>query len=326
MASELSTHIDMPQSDFERIAESACPGAHRVEELATVMVNVGLHCNLSCELCHLSCSPEHTEMMSRGTMLEVLHFAAEVRPQLLDVTGGEPTLWPLLREFVQLSHDFTRVRVRTNLDALLLPEAAGVMQTLAENGVEILASLPEALEGRTIGGCIEALSRLMAMGYGNPRAGAAIPLDLAYNPLPGELPRDEGDLEDEFRAGLAPHGIHFRSLVAITNFPLGGFAQWLDENNEQESYRSKLRAGFNQATLPYLTCRHGIEIAWDGTMWDCDFNLAARLPLSEKPRHVGAYVGSPAGQMALTTRRISFGEHCFACAAGVGSGPNGSLL
>jgi radical SAM/Cys-rich protein len=315
------THITPHHSEFGQRVERELPGTHRAESLDTIMVNVTLNCNLSCQLCHQSSSPQRTEVMSRGTMLDVLHFTAEVRPQLLDITGGEPTLWPLLREFVQLSRQVApRTRVRTNLDALLLPEAEGVMRTLAENRVEILASLPEALEGRTIGACVEALARLTELGYGDPASGAINALDLAYNPLPGEMPRDQSDLEDEFRAGLAPHGIRFRSLLAIANFPLGGFREWLEENNLSEQYRTELRAAFNPAVLPNLPCRHGIEIGPDGTLWDCDFNLAAGLPLGEKPRHVGGYVGSPVGQMALASRIVSFGEHCFACAAGAGSG------
>jgi radical SAM/Cys-rich protein len=314
-------HISAPRSDFERRVEEARPGTHRAEDLSTLMVNVGLRCNLACELCHQASSPERTETMSRGTMLDVAHFAAHIRPQLIDVTGGEPTLWPHLREFVMLVRGATpRIRLRTNLDALLLPETAGVMSTLAENRVEILASLPEALEGRTIGGCIEALARLTTLGYGDPAHGAAIALDLAYNPMPAEMPHPQSELEAEFRAALAPHGVRFRSLLSITNFALGGFAKWLDETNERERYRASLLDDFNPDTLPNLACRHGIEVAWDGTLWDCDFNLAARTLLTEEPRDVAEYVQSPVGQMALTTRRISFAEHCFACTAGAGSG------
>jgi radical SAM/Cys-rich protein len=285
------------------------------------MVNVGLRCNLACELCHQSSSPERTETMSRGTMLDALHFAADIRPKLIDVTGGEPTLWPHLREFVMLAAEVApRTRVRTNLEVLLLPELANVAPMLAENRVEILASLPEALECRTIGACIEALHRLAELGYGDPTRAAAAALDLAYNPLPGEMPRAQAEIEAEFRAALAPHGVTFRSLIALTNVPLGGFARWLDEAGEREQYRVGLRNAFNPQVLPNLACRHGIEVAWDGTLWDCDFNLAAGTQMCDEAGHVGEYVGSQVGQIALTTRRISFAEHCFACSAGAGSG------
>jgi radical SAM/Cys-rich protein len=309
------------RSGFERALDECCPSANRAEQLTSLMLNVGLQCNLSCELCHHSCTPQRTETMSRGVMLDALQFASDLRPELLDITGGEPTMWPHLRELVQLGRNVaTRMRVRTNLDALLLPEFATVAPTLAENRVEILASLPEALEGRTIGRCVEALSWLTRLGYGDPDLGDSIAVDLAYNPLPGEMPRPQEEIAREFRAALAPHGIRFRSLLAITNVPIGGFAEWLEETNERERYRAGLRDAFNPDVLPRLACRHGIEIAWDGTLWDCDFNLAAGMPLAEGSVYVGDYLGSPVGQLALATRRIHYAEHCFACSAGSGSG------
>lgn len=259
--------------------------------------------------------------MPRDVMLDALQFASDVAPQLIDVTGGEPLLWPYLEEFVTLGSGIpNRLRVRTNLDALLLPECASVAPILARQKVEILASLPEALEGRTIGGCIEALSQLSRLGYGDPAAGG-LPLDLAYNPLPGQLPRDEEQLAAEFRSALAKHDIRFRSLIAIVNVPLGGLARLLDETSEADRYKAALRTEFDPATLAHLACRHGIVIAWDGSMWDCDYHLAARVPIAEGEHSVRQYVASPVGQMALASRRVTFAEHCFACTTGCGAGP-----
>ena len=310
-----------PRSEFGRRVQQTRPGAQRAERLSTLTLNVGLRCNLECKLCHHRCSPARSECMSREVMLDALQFASDMGPGLLDITGGEPVLWPFLREFVTLGRGIPdRMRIRTNLDALLLAECAGVAQHLAENRVEILASLPEALEGRTIGGCLDALSRLAALGYGDPAAGA-IPLDIAYNPMPGQMPRDERELAEEFRAALAPHGVAFRSLYAIVNAPLGGLADLLEESGESESYATTLRAAFDADALADLYCRHGVEIAWDGSIWDCDYNLAARVPIAEGSRNIGEYVGSPVGQMALTSRRITFSDHCFACTARCGIGP-----
>lgn len=307
------------RSDFERRAVQACAGAYRAERLATLTLNVGLRCNLSCEVCYQHSSPSRTECMSREVMLDALHFASDVRPELIDVTGGEPVLWPMLREFIPLAAGIgARVRVWTNLDALLLPESADLPHQFAEHGVEVVASLPEALEGRTVGGCIEALGQLSHLGYGDPSI-AGIPLDIAYTPLPGELPREQTELAEEFWAALAPHGITFRSLITSANVPLGGYAKWLDENSERLRYQATLEAAFDPDALGELPCRNGITIGWDGTLWDCDYNLAAHVPLAEGPQNVGDHVGSQVGQMALATRRIAFREHCFACAARKGS-------
>lgn len=318
MIPEKTSGVHPHENGFERRVAKTGPGAHRAEELSALTLNIGLRCNLECQLCHQMSSPARTECMSREVMLHALQFASDIGPDLIDVTGGEPVLWPYLHEFVTLGSRIpSRIRLRTNLDALLLPENAEVAPFLAENRIEILASLPEALEGRTIGRCIEALQRLNDLGYGDRRPGA-IPLDIAYNPLPGDLPRDERTLAEEFRAAFDPHGIRFGSLLAITNMPLGGFARLLDETGERENYMAALRERFDPEALAGLACRHGIEIAWDGTLWDCDFNLAAGVALAEGSRDIREYVGSQVGQMALASRRVSFGEHCFGCTARIG--------
>jgi radical SAM/Cys-rich protein len=252
--------------------------------------------------------------MPREIMLETLNLAAVARPELVDLTGGEPVLWPHLQEFIELSVNMpTRVRVQTNLDALLLPESDGIAELLARHGVEILASMPETLEGRTIGGCIEALRHLSDLGYGDLEAGA-LPLDIAYNPLPGQLPGDEKASATQFRSALEQHGIAFGSFFSAANVALGGFADWLDGSDETERYRELLCSAFDAETLPNLPCRHGVAIAWDGRLFDCDYNIAAGVPLADGPQHVSEHANSPVGQTALATRRITFSDHCFACA------------
>ena len=293
----------------------------RAESIASLMLNVGLTCDLACELCHHSCSPLRTESMPREVMLDALRFAAEVRPALLDITGGEPTLWPPLAECLQAARGLgLRTRVRTNAVSLLLTDTEGIAETLAANGVEVLASMPENLEtgGRKLTDSLAALRLLASLGYGDS-AEDGLALDLAYNPLPGRLPRDEQVLENEMRAALLAHGIRFRSLLAITSVEAGRFEAWLNGTRETERYRQLLRSQFNPSVIPRLACRHGVEIDWNGTLWDCDFNLATGTPLAEEPRNVSAMLGSPVAQAALATRRVAFAEHCFACTAGAGS-------
>jgi radical SAM/Cys-rich protein len=316
MSPDPLNYIGQPSSEFDARIEHLTSSAAHAQALSVLTVNVGLVCNLECELCHHEASPERTETMQREVMLDVVRLASEVGPELIDVTGGEPTMWPLLGEFLGFARNTTeRIRVRTNLDALLLPELANVAQTLAENRVEVLASLPEALEGRTVGGSVAALKRLACLGYGDPARGDSLPLDLAYNPLPGELPRPVEQHSREFAIALEPHGIRFRSLVTIVNAALGGYAAWLDESGEHERYRALLSAAFDPGTIETLPCRHGVTIAWDGTVWDCDYHLAACMALFEGSPYLREYVSSPVSQLALATRRIRFADHCFACTA-----------
>lgn len=83
-----------------------------------------------------------------------------------------------------------------------------------------------------------------------------------------------------------------------------------------------LRESFNQQTVAGLMCRHQISVGWDGTLYDCDFNLALGLPVNHgAPDHIQSF--RPAD---LRKRRIVTGEHCFACTAGSGSSCGGALV
>jgi radical SAM/Cys-rich protein len=304
-----------PRSEFDDVVDDKMPRAHRAAGLSVITVNCGLYCNLRCALCHLRCSPSRTERMERGVMLNTLTFAAEIHPDVIELTGGEPVLWSHLREFLQLASEVApRVRVHTNLSSLLEPEGPLAIRSLVETRSEVLASLPEMLEDRTVGECMDALKLLSAAGYGDP-ANGDIPLDIVYTPMAGSAPRPLGELDSEYRQALAVHGIRVRNIIATAHVALGGFEDWLEESGQREAYRTAMREAFSPAALAELPCRHGLEIAWDGTMWDCDYHLAASRQLSEEPRDVGEYVGSPVGQMSLASRRIAFAEHCFACAA-----------
>jgi hypothetical protein len=69
-------------------------------------------------------------------------------------------------------------------------------------------------------------------------------------------------------------------------------------------------------------CRYQISIGWDGTLYDCDFNLALGLPVNHgAPDHIKSFRLSD-----LILRRIVTGEHCFGCAAGSGSSCRGALV
>jgi hypothetical protein len=68
-------------------------------------------------------------------------------------------------------------------------------------------------------------------------------------------------------------------------------------------------------------CRSQVEVGWDGTLYDCDFNLALRLAVNHgAPSHIRDF--DPA---ALEGRRIVTGPHCYACTAGAGSSCGGAL-
>lgn len=320
----------IPHAHFVERLASANPGARRAVCIDTLMLNVGLRCNLECVHCHQSSSPLRTESMTRETMLEALQLAAMLHPGRLDITGGEPTLWPHLRELISAAtaHDIP-VRVRTNLVALADPARAALAPFFAENDVAILASLP-GVSARAVaeqrGGIfdetISVLRALAALGYGSgdPR----LVLDLAYNPPLGTSPRPQALLAEEFRLALEPLGVRFDELLVIANVPAGRFAERLLSSGDYSAELDRLAGAFNPDVLGELACRCGVEVAWDGSLVDCDFNLGAGLRVVDGPRTLAeALALADAGAdvlHAIAGRRIAFGPHCFACAAGSGSG------
>jgi radical SAM/Cys-rich protein len=103
--------------------------------------------------------------------------------------------------------------------------------------------------------------------------------------------------------------------------PLGRFQEKLEKENSAESYMKLLADSFNPSTLEALMCRHQICIDWDGTLYDCDFNLALGLNVSKKvPPHIDNLDID-----LLLKRKIITGDHCYGCTAGAGSSCSGAL-
>lgn len=306
------------QTSFAALVHAVEPDAARAGDVRSVMLNLGPRCTLKCTHCHIAASPERRETMSDTTLTAALRLVRAVRPDVVDITGGAPELHPRLRELVaELSATRSRARLRTNLVALLEPACEGLAEHLAHHHVELLASLPglsaHATDGQRGDGTheasLKALRMLNALGYGT-----RLRLDLAHNPDGPRLP-DSGDCIDQrYRRTLSREGITFDELVVITNVPVGRFAEQLRASGSYDAYLALLRSAFNPETVPGLACRSSIEVGWDGTMWDCDFNVGAGAP---------ALGGRPVEQVQaddLTDRPIAFGAHCFACTAETGSG------
>jgi len=165
---------------------------------------------------------------------------------------------------------------------------------------------------------IEATGRLNAVGYGRD-----LQLNLVYNPVGAFLPPAREGLEADYRRELAERfGITFTRLLTITNMPVGRFLRDLERRRRAEAYVGLLKQAFNPETLDGLMCRHRVSVAWDGTLYDCDFNLALGLTVDHgAPNHIRHF-----DPEALARRRIVTGEHCFGCTAGCGSSCAGALV
>jgi len=316
-------------NEFEKQVSGVCDKGLYSLKIETLQVNLGLRCNQQCNHCHLEASPQRKERMGWPTMQMVFRAAKSVHPKLIDLTGGAPELNPNFRVFVKaLCEEGHRVQVRTNLTVLLEPGMEALPEFFRDNGVHLVASMPCYLEenvcaqrGRGVyEKSIEAIKRLNGLGYGTE---SGLPLNLVYNPGGAFLPPPQLDLEKDYRRELGQRfGIVFTHLLTITNMPLGRFRAELIRKKEEENYLQLLRKSFNPQTVAGLMCRHQISVGWDGTLYDCDFNLALALPVNHgAPDHIRSF-----RPLDLRMRRVVTGEHCFACTAGFGSSCGGALV
>lgn len=286
-----------------------------------LQVNVGLLCDLSCKHCHLSAGPHRLEVMDRSTMDAVIAFAERSRFKIIDITGGAPELVPdiayLLRGLRPLTE---KLMFRSNLTALADEEHAKLLDLLVDLKVTLVASFPstsvsqaEAQRGSGVmDRSVAMLRRLNELGYGKP--GTGFELNLVANPAGAFLPPDQAAMEQKFkRDALRKWGIEFNNLFIFANAPLGRFRDWLEKSGNLDGYLLKLANAFNACTLDGLMCRSLISVAWDGTVYDCDFNLAAGIPLGGERRHVPDLAEPPGPGTVIAT-----GDHCYACAAGSG--------
>ena len=313
---------------FERLLSCDCDGLKSLE-IDTIQVNVTLRCNQSCRHCHLECSPVRTEVMNWDTMSAVKTAALQAEVSLVDITGGAPELNPHLRRFInELRKAELAVQMRSNLTVLLeRGQGPDMVDFLRDHTVRLVASLPCYLEenvdfqrgSEVYRRSVEVMHRLNSAGYGTE---GGLQLDLVYNPTGPFLPPDQGELEQAYRRELHDRfGISFSNLLTIANMPLGRFARELKAAGKDGAYVQLLAKSFNPQTVPGLMCRHQVSVGWDGTLYDCDFNLALGLAVNHGvPDHVSRF-----DPFLLRDRRVVTGQHCLGCTAGRGSSCGGSL-
>ncbi|MBF0368676.1 MAG: arsenosugar biosynthesis radical SAM protein ArsS [Magnetococcales bacterium] len=315
---------DFLQTVEKYSGEAALPGCG----VSTIQVNVGLRCNLECRHCHVAASPRRREAMSWATMERVLALAEKLDCREVDITGGAPELNPHFKKLITaLTERHIRVQVRTNLTVLLEPELGGMAEFLRDQGVGLVASLPcyleENVEAQRGEGSyqqsVAAIRLLNTLGYG---VDPSLPLNLVYNPGGPSLPPSQATLEADYRREMQDRfGLSFTRLLTIANMPIGRFLAQLRKRREEADYWALLEQAFNPDTLDGLMCRRQISIAWDGGLYDCDFNLALGLPMALDK---GGELAST-DPKELRHRQIITGNHCFACTAGSGSSCAGAL-
>jgi len=325
-------------------------------QLEVLQANLGYRCNQACLHCHVAASPRRTEEMDWDTMALLLEVAHRHRVRTLDLTGGAPEMNPNFRRLVTEARAMgLHVIDRCNLTILSEPGHEDLAEFLAEQRVEVVASLPCYLEdnvdkqrgkgvyARSIAG----LKRLNALGYGQaggglasrspgrpkndlapsgggsgdfPEPGAQLILNLVYNPGGAHLPPAQAGLEAAYKRELLErHGIVFNRLLTLANMPILRFGSTLLSKGGFEDYMVLLKSSHNPANLAGVMCRELISVDWQGRLYDCDFNQMLGLAMKGHATLADLLEADPADAA------IHVAEHCYGCTAGQGSSCGGAL-
>lgn len=293
-------------------------------------INMGKMCNQTCKHCHVDAGPDRKEIMTKATMDLCLQVLKKSSIKTVDLTGGAPELNPDFRWFVEeLSKMGKHIIVRCNLTIILANKRFhDLPEFFKKHQIEVVSSLPSFTQDRTdrqrgdgvFEDSIKALQMLNLIGYG--KEGSGLLLNLVYNPAGAFLPPSQIALEKEYKSELASKfNIEFNQLYVITNMPISRYLDYLLSTNNYENYMAKLISAFNPAAVQNLMCRNTISVAWDGYLYDCDFNQMLDLKVSTN----GSTHLSEFNADLLHSRDIVLKQHCFGCTAGAGSSCAGTI-
>jgi radical SAM/Cys-rich protein len=318
----LATLPLLEQTDFPAI---------RRGKLDTLQVNLGYLCNQTCQHCHVDAGPKRKEQMQRQTVDDLIDFLRETDIRVLDLTGGAPEMNEHFRYLVTQARKLgVHVIDRCNLTILSEPGQEELAGFLADNQVEVVASLPcylkenvEAQRGKGVyQSSISGLRMLNALGYG--KEGSGLTLNLMYNPQGPSLPPPQTSLEADYKRELQQReGVEFNQLFVLVNMPIMRFGSMLISKGQFDDYMDLLRESYQAPNLQGVMCRSLISVDWQGYVYDCDFNQMLGLPMEMKDQeklHI-----SDIEIDDLTGKPIVTGDHCYGCTAGQGCSCSGAL-
>lgn len=292
-----------------------------------IQVNIGKLCNQACKHCHVESGPDKTEEnMDLKTVEKLLDLIQNTpNAHTVDITGGAPELNPHFRYFVtEIKKMGKEVIDRCNLTVLYEPGQEDTAQFLADNRIQIVASLPcyskenvEKQRGRGVfGKSIDALQHLNKLGYGQD-----LTLNLVYNPLGTSLPPAQDKLESDYKKELNQlFNITFNNLYTITNMPIKRFLVDLQRQGKLDEYMQLLLDNFNPAAAEGVMCRNLVSVSWDGFIYDCDFNQMLDIPLAGTTTSIWGIDSFT----QLESQKIALADHCYGCTAGAGSSCGGA--
>lgn len=298
--------------------------------ISTLQVNLGYVCNQTCLHCHVNAGPNRKEIMDEATIDLVIETLSRCAIQTLDLTGGAPELNPQFRELVTTARNLgVTVIDRCNLTILNEPGMEDLAEFLAQQRVEIVASLPcylqenvDAQRGKgTHSGSIKGLKKLNALGYG--QADSGLKLNLIYNPTGAYLPPAQDTLQADYKRELAQRfDLVFNELFTITNMPIARFGSTLVSKGEFNQYMDTLRTAMQVQNLDTVMCRDLVSVDYQGDLYDCDFNQMLDLPIMGETAKLHL---RDLPELLKSSADIRIADHCYGCTAGQGSSCGGAL-
>ena len=313
---------------YQLLVKTDFPGIRR-SSLETLQVNLGYLCNQQCLHCHVDASPRRKEIMQKETIDDVLAFLDRQQIKTLDMTGGAPEMNPHFRYLVeQAGQRGVHVIDRCNLTVLNEPGHDDTAAFLAQNGVEVVASMPcyleenvDAQRGKGVfDGSIGALRKLNECGYGSDEDKQ---LNLVYNPQGINLPPSQAELQAAYKRELEQRfDIRFNNLYTITDMPIKRFGSTLISKGQFDEYMQVLKNAYMQDNLSSVMCRTTLSVDWQGCVFDCDFNQMLGLPagLAKEKTNLRDLLDAE-----LKGEVIAIMDHCYGCTAGQGSSCGGAL-
>lgn len=294
-----------------------------------LQVNVGKLCNLSCKHCHVEAGPKRKEIMPKEIFEKCLDIAQSPKITTIDITGGAPEMNPHLKWFIEeISKINKRLIVRSNLVVLLEKEYEYFTELFANHKVEIVVSLPDfhpdktnRMRGKDVfEKSVAVLKKLNDFGYGKKDTG--LNLNLVHNAVGAYLPAAQDDLESEYKKALFDlYKVEFNQLFCLANMPIGRYLEYLLKTDNFKDYMDLLIDSYNPGAVENVMCRTTLSVAWDGTLYDCDFNQMLEIPIHDKyPKHINDF-----SMEQLDNRDIMLLNHCYGCTAGSGSSCQGKI-
>lgn len=267
--------------------------------------------------------------MAKEVMEKIVGFLERKSGLVLDITGGCPEMNPHFRFLVEATDGLAERRiVRSNLTIINEPGMEWLPEFYRDHRLVITASLPCYLEenvelqrGKGVySRSIAALQKLNSLGYGG-----RLELNLVYNPGGGSIPGSQKELETAYKAELLErHGIIFNHLYTITNAPIGRFREYLETQGAYERYLKLLATSFNPYAAGNIMCRTLVSLDWKGFLYNCDFNQAIGLPITDD--QMGILKIDDLEAAAISGSELFLAQHCYCCTAGEGSSCTGALI